>query len=169
MGLNNILKQLLLARGVEVAELARETHIARQAIADILSGKTKRPQNKTVKRLAEYFDVTPEYLLGSDTRDPLTELRAQVAALEKRVNGAGPALIKISLDDGQRQYLHDKYIQNEVVSVAGRVDDLEPNALETLYKLLFLWDEIIRKGKVNNGEGKSRGGARVVKNFNDIK
>lgn len=153
MGINDILKQLLLARGVEVAALARETGIARQAIADILNGKTTRPQNKTVKRLAEYFDVTPNYLLGGVNADPLDDLRVKVAALEKRLNHAGPALNKISLDDGQRQYLHDKYVSKDVVSVAGRIDDLTPAALETLYKLLFLWDEINRKGKVN-GEPK---------------
>lgn len=149
MGIKDILKQLLLAQGVEVAALARETGIARQAIADLISGKTTRPQNKTVKRLAEFFDVTPEYLLGEVNPDPLAELRAKVAALEKRANNAGPALNKVSLDDGQRQYLHDKYVRNEVVSFASRIDDLTPNARETAYRLLFLWDEIVRKGKIN--------------------
>jgi len=145
MEIKDILKQLLIAQGVEVAALARDTGIARQAIADILNGKTMRPQNKTLKRLAEYFNVAPSHLLAIDDTDPLTDIRAEVAELKRRLNGADLALNKVSLTDSQRQALRDKYIHNEVVSVAGRVNGLAPEELETLDRFLWWWDKTIRK------------------------
>jgi len=155
MILKEIFEDLRIKKGVSVDDIADDTGISRSTLYNIKGGKTKRPNLKDVLMpLADYFGVDVKIFL-SEPDDPLAELRAKVEALEKHAKNAGPALHKISLNDGQRQYLHDKYIVKDVVSVAGRVDDLKPNALETLYRLLFLWDEIIRKGKVNDGRPES--------------
>ena len=152
MILKEIFEDLRIKKGVSVDDIADDTGISRSTLYNIKGGKTKRPNLKDVLMpLAKYFGVDVKIFL-SEPADPLA---ARVAELERQAKVAGPALHKISLDDGQRQYLHDKYITNEVVSFAGRVDDLTPAARETAYKLLFLWDEIIRKGKVNDGRPKS--------------
>jgi len=136
------------SKNTSVRKLAPLIGVSYGVLYDIVNGKAQSLQVRTRRKLDDYFG--PE-----EITDPLAELRAKVEALEKHAKNAGPALHKISLNDGQRQYLHDKYIVKDVVSVAGRVDDLKPNALETLYRLLFLWDEIIRKGKVNDGRPES--------------
>jgi len=152
MILKEIFEDLRIKKGVSVDDIADVTGISRSTLYNIKGGKTKRPNLKDVLiPLADYFGVDVKIFL-SEPADPLA---ARVAELERQAKVAGPALHKISLNDGQRQYLHDKYIVKDVVSVAGRVDDLKPNALETLYRLLFLWDEIIRKGKVNDGRPES--------------
>ena len=155
MIIQEILKQLILEKGVNVSDVVRDTGLSPTPIYAILNGRAKRPLSSTIKKLADYFGVSPKYLLTGETEPTADPLAARVAELERQAKVAGPALHKISLNDGQRQYLHDKYIVKDVVSVAGRVDDLKPNALETLYRLLFLWDEIIRKGKVNDGRPES--------------
>ena len=152
MILKEIFEDLRIKKGVSVDDIADKTGISRSTLYNIKGGKTKRPNLKDVLiPLADYFGVDVKIFLS----EPADTLAARVAELERQAKSAGPALHRISLDDGQRQYLHDKYIEKDVVSVAGRVDDLKPNALETLYRLLFLWDEIIRKGKVNDGRPKS--------------
>ena len=152
MILKEIFEDLRIKKGVSVDDIADVTGISRSTLYNIKGGKTKRPNLKDVLiPLADYFGVDVKIFL-SEPADPLA---ARVAELERQAKVAGPALHKISLNDGQRQYLHDKYITNEVVSFAGRVDDLTPAARETAYKLLFLWDEILRKGKVHDGRPES--------------
>jgi len=66
MTIKEILEGLITARGVSAREVARNVGISYQPIYAILSGKTTRPQGKTVKALADYFGVTPAQLLGKE-------------------------------------------------------------------------------------------------------
>jgi len=160
MNIKDILKRLLLQRGVEIAEVARTAGISRQSLTNIISGKTARPQNKTVQRLAKYFEVPPEYLLygDDDEQEPdIAELRHEVAELEKRLNG--PSFQKVVVDDYQRERLIGKYFKGGVsgvllVELAGMPDKM----LEEFIRVLYVYDEIKRRADANAGNNRKGNG-----------
>ena len=61
MKLEEILKQLIVERGVTISHVAKTTGVAQQTIHNWLSGTEPRSL-KQVKKVADYFDVTLDYL-----------------------------------------------------------------------------------------------------------
>ena len=53
------LKELRIAKGLSPEELARKAHVDTRAIYLLESGKTKKPQGKTVRALAAFFGMEP--------------------------------------------------------------------------------------------------------------
>lgn len=49
-------------KGMSQDELARRAHVARQTVAVIESGKTKRPRGLTVRALAQALDIEVKQL-----------------------------------------------------------------------------------------------------------
>jgi transcriptional regulator with XRE-family HTH domain len=64
--IKEILYKLIADRGVSPREVAKNAGISYHPIYAILKGTTTHPHKKTVKALAEYFDVTPAQLLGEE-------------------------------------------------------------------------------------------------------
>lgn len=58
------LKALRLASGLTQEELAEKVSVSRSSISNYESGN-REPNNETLKRLAEYFDVLVDYLTGN--------------------------------------------------------------------------------------------------------
>jgi len=155
MKIHEILKQLILEKGVNVSDVMRETGLSATPIYAILKGEAKRPLSSTIKKLADYFGVSPKYLLTGEKEGEPDLLAARVAELEKRLNGAGPALHKIRLDGGQQQRLYDKYVTRGIITIVENFDELSAEDQEVAYRIMYLWDEILRKGKVDDGRPKS--------------
>ena len=155
MEIKDILRRLLLARGVEIAEVARAAGVSRQSLTNIVSGKTARPQNATVQKLAIYFDVSPEYLLYGEDEAPvndLANLRAEVAELKKRLNG--PQLRSVVVDQYQRERLLKKYFKGGGVLVL-ELANAPDKVVDEFLKLLFVYDEVLRRTEANDKQGKN--------------
>ena len=60
------LKALRKAKGITQSELADILGVARTTYANYEQG-TREPDNKTLNKLADYFEVSTDYLLGRDT------------------------------------------------------------------------------------------------------
>jgi len=80
------LKQLLEERDMTQAELARHLHLGKSTVSQYISG-VRTPDLSTLRKLAEFFSVSFDYLLGwGDVRWPAIIKDPQVEAV---VRGAG--------------------------------------------------------------------------------
>ena len=61
----NRIKELRVAAGIEQKTLALDLHVAQPTVSEWESGK-KMPSSKSSERLADYFGVSIDYLLGRD-------------------------------------------------------------------------------------------------------
>lgn len=66
------LKNLRTKKGVTQSEMGDLLGISRQGYAKYENEKSE-PDHETIKRLANYFDVTTDYLLGKSNQPRLTE------------------------------------------------------------------------------------------------
>ena len=64
--LGNILKKLLFHRDMKPADLSREVNIPQPTIHRLITGKSSRPYQSSLKPIADYFDVSIEQLLGEE-------------------------------------------------------------------------------------------------------
>lgn len=65
--------ELRIEKGLNKAEVARGTGLSRSAITSYENGSRNNPTNDILKRLAEFFDVSLDYLTGqSNIKDKLT-------------------------------------------------------------------------------------------------
>lgn len=62
--LADILKQLIQTKGITITELARRINLPQPTIQRIASGTYKRPHNKTLRPIAEFFKITIDQLAG---------------------------------------------------------------------------------------------------------
>ena len=67
------LKALRLERGLSGIELARRTNIAQSYISSLETGKTKKPNKKTLQRLTEALGVTYDYFFNPDEDNKLNK------------------------------------------------------------------------------------------------
>lgn len=68
------LKELRSSRNLTQAELARDLHISLGAIGNWESN-TRKPDTDTIQKIAEYFDVSVDYLLGrTEEKKPSAEI-----------------------------------------------------------------------------------------------
>ena len=61
-----ILEALIQKKGLRRIEVAREANVLPSSLTSWLSGKDK-PSTKSLKKLAKYFNVSADYLLGRTT------------------------------------------------------------------------------------------------------
>jgi transcriptional regulator with XRE-family HTH domain len=59
-----IIETLCAERGISVTELCRRTGASRAALSDYKNGRTKRLSTDTLSRIAAYFGVSVDRLLG---------------------------------------------------------------------------------------------------------
>ena len=70
-----VLFELLSQRGITAKKLSEDTGISTGNISDWKSGRAK-PSSEKLSILADYFNVSTDYLLGNDTsktKDPATD------------------------------------------------------------------------------------------------
>jgi SOS-response transcriptional repressor LexA len=73
--ISNILKALMFKRNLNTSQLARDTELPQQTLQRIVSGASPRPHGKTLKPIADFFEVSLEQLKGES---PLPENVANI-------------------------------------------------------------------------------------------
>jgi transcriptional regulator with XRE-family HTH domain len=148
MGIKDILDRLITEKGISVRELSRKTGVSHQSIHGILNGDIDRPHRRTIKRLADYFGVPPDYLLygNGETEVPkndVANLRSRVDELERRLYGKGTGLRDVQIGPDQAEFIKTKY-RDVILALRGE-GDLTPRREAILIRLLWVWDEITKE------------------------
>jgi len=138
------LRRLKAERGVSAAEMSEATGIAIQTLLDILDGKTRRPHERTIRRLALYFHVSPAHFLLDEEEGPAAEIREDIIRLDERLArlegslAAGAAAEPLS--PARRLQLEEKYLDGERLELRLR----GPLTAADRERLLELLDELER-------------------------
>jgi transcriptional regulator with XRE-family HTH domain len=61
-----VLRSILARRGLSAGDLARATNLSRQAIYQILNGKTRTPKRSTVDKMAAFLGIPPGALIRGE-------------------------------------------------------------------------------------------------------
>jgi transcriptional regulator with XRE-family HTH domain len=95
------LARLLSQRGLSAADVARATGLSRQAVYQILSGKTRSPKRATLERIAAFLGVTPAALLRDAAATPefLTPDAEILAQIPPHIGPELAAMIERELPD----------------------------------------------------------------------
>ncbi len=65
------IEELLKQKGVSGATLSRELGMSRSFMTELRKGRAKGVTADTAKKLADYFGVSVEYLLGGEDKTPI--------------------------------------------------------------------------------------------------
>ena len=80
--LYNRIELLCKERGLNVTEMCRKSGASRGSLTDLKMGRTNGLNSATLNKIAVYFDVTVDYLLGRESVDGAIT-RAILATAEK--------------------------------------------------------------------------------------
>ena len=72
-----IFEQLLQLKGVTPYKVAKATGIAQASLSDWKSGKVKQPAADKLQKIADYFGVTVDYLLGNSHKTTKEDVELQ--------------------------------------------------------------------------------------------
>jgi transcriptional regulator with XRE-family HTH domain len=149
---SEVLKRLMLERGLSVADVMAGTGLTANPIYDLLNNKIKSPRYNTIKKIADFFEVSPSFLLYGeefdffDSRQPL--IAAQIA---KEVN----AYIQRSqapsyLSDARKSELTRKYLNDDepAVFLLGSIEKrgpILPYQMDRILEALDVLDRISKK------------------------
>lgn len=87
------LKALRISRKISQKDFARALKVSQQNVASWEVGRTE-PSNMALKNIAEYFNVTTDYLLGHEgAAVTLSKTQAKFLKLFDKLNVEGQALI----------------------------------------------------------------------------
>jgi transcriptional regulator with XRE-family HTH domain len=70
---SRVLREILARRGLSAGDLARATNLSRQAIYQILNGKTRTPKRSTLDKMAAFLNVPPGQLLRGELPEDTPE------------------------------------------------------------------------------------------------
>ncbi len=68
MTFNEKLKELRLTKGLSMEQLGNELNMSSGLISDIENGKKNNPKLKTLIKLADYFDISIDELVGRERK-----------------------------------------------------------------------------------------------------
>ncbi len=90
---SRVLREILARRGLSAGDLAKATGLSRQAIYQILNGKTRTPKRSTLDKMAAFLDVPPGQLLRGELPEDTPEfLRPDEDILAQVPDVIGPEL-----------------------------------------------------------------------------
>lgn len=90
---SRVLREILARRGLSAGDLAKATGLSRQAIYQILNGKTRTPKRSTLDKMAAFLDVPPGQLLRGELPEDTPEfLRPDEDILAQVPDVVGPEL-----------------------------------------------------------------------------
>lgn len=72
----DIFESLLKENGITAYKVAKDTGVTQTALSNWKTGKST-PTTKTLQKIADYFDVTIDYLMNGETTDWKPELTAK--------------------------------------------------------------------------------------------
>lgn len=93
--LYKIIEKLLKEKGVSGAQMSRDLGMSRSFMTELRKGRAKSVKMETAQRIADYFDVSVDYLLGN-VSDPFFKLdnKAILADINGPDNQETPVLTK---------------------------------------------------------------------------
>lgn len=98
--LYNLIEKLCKCNGVNVTTLCKESGASRGALSDLKVGRIKTLSTETIRKIADYFDVSVGYLLGDEKKPPADEDRELIKdELVAFYGGAKKDLTKADIDD----------------------------------------------------------------------
>lgn len=69
-----IIENLCNERGISISRMCKECGLTRAALTELKMGRTKKLSGSSLERVAEYFGVSADYLLGIESKkEQLTE------------------------------------------------------------------------------------------------
>jgi transcriptional regulator with XRE-family HTH domain len=80
--ISNILKTLMFKKNMNTSQLARDTNLPQQTLNRIVSGNSPNPHAKTLKAIANFFDISIEQLKGKQPL-PESKLTLDLPAINK--------------------------------------------------------------------------------------
>ena len=90
---SRILREILARRGLSAGDLARATGLSRQAIYQLLNGKTRSPKRSTLDKMASFLKVPPGQLIrGELPEDTPPFLKPDEEILSQIPDAIGPEL-----------------------------------------------------------------------------
>jgi transcriptional regulator with XRE-family HTH domain len=84
--LDRRLTKLKKERKVTYRAMEAGTGIYSHTLVDLFSGKTRKPQEGTLEKLAEFFDVTVDWLRYGKDAIPLNEYEIKLIMLSRKMN-----------------------------------------------------------------------------------
>lgn len=125
----------MVEKGISARDLAAATSISYQPIYNIINGVTKNPSARIVKAIADYFGVSPSYLLGASD-DKSRTYAGRRAALDRQLEAYAtwpppPGGVPVET----KKMLYEKYLKAGLVSF--RLEELDAEGVEMVYKILL--------------------------------
>ena len=110
----NRIKELRKARDIKQVDLAKAISVSQAALSGYETGKYE-PDFDTLQKIAEYFSVTTDYLLGRDEKKPAAENDSEPIVYEKLAK----MLLDLGIDVGT---LSDAQLQRLVKIIAAALE-----------------------------------------------
>lgn len=90
---SRVLRDILARRGLSAGDLARATNLSRQAIYQILNGKTRTPKRSTLDKMSAFLNIPPGQLIrGELPEDTPGFLKPDEEILSQIPDSIGPEL-----------------------------------------------------------------------------
>jgi len=90
---SRVLREILARRGLSAGDLARATNLSRQAIYQILNGKTRSPKRSTLDKMSSFLGIPPGQLIRGELPEDTPEfLRPDEEILAQVPEVVGPEL-----------------------------------------------------------------------------
>lgn len=81
------IEDLCIQKSTNITLMCREAAISRAALSDLKMGRTKELSSSTLNKIADYFDVTVDYLLGKEKSPSSDELDKQLDGVDFALYG----------------------------------------------------------------------------------
>lgn len=102
--IKELLERETAEKGISLREIARRAKVSNQTLYGIINGKTEKPQTKTVTKLAAYFGMTRDEILGT-TAPGLSEAPPNLDEIGKAIrsyeSGREPLLELVKMVMGE--------------------------------------------------------------------
>ncbi len=79
----SILQNLCAQKGITITEMCREAGVPRSSVGNLATGSTQQLSAKNMQKLATYFNVSADYLLGNEEK-PAPENRNGLSIKEQK-------------------------------------------------------------------------------------
>ncbi len=90
--------ELCRKKGVSGAKMAAELGLSRSSLSELRSGRSQSFRMETMRKIAQYFDVTLDELLGEPGAPPANASH-QLATFLKKVNAQGMDIAQFDDDE----------------------------------------------------------------------
>lgn len=85
--------------GIKPGRLCADTGLSRGLMTDLKMGRTQTLSAKNVKKVADYFNVTTDYLLGFTVQSQIDSTQRKIEQLKREVDVASGAARERLLDE----------------------------------------------------------------------